>query len=145
MNTNGPDTIYLIRHGEKLGDAGDDKDGGPHLSIRGAARAAALPSLFPLVPSDPPAAVSCALASDADQFTGVYSKVSLKAVMQPLFKLPDFLFATKPGTTPESSHRPLETITPLATALSLTPNTNYEDGDVQGLANEVTQRLGPLP
>ena len=45
-DSSGPQTIHLVRHGEKLGDASSDKDGGPDLSVRGSARAAALPSLF---------------------------------------------------------------------------------------------------
>ena len=49
-----PSLVLVIRHGEKPGAAGDDKDGGPHLSIRGSARAAALPALF--IPGDKPAA-----------------------------------------------------------------------------------------
>ena len=42
----GPRTVYLIRHGEKLGSASDEKDGGPDLSVSGSARAARLPTLF---------------------------------------------------------------------------------------------------
>jgi hypothetical protein len=42
----GPSQVMLIRHGEKLGDSSSDKDGGPNLSMRGSARAAALPQLF---------------------------------------------------------------------------------------------------
>jgi hypothetical protein len=48
-----PRTIKWQR-GEKPGASGDDKGGGPHLSIRGSARAAALPSLF--IPGGTPAA-----------------------------------------------------------------------------------------
>ena len=37
-DSSGPQTIHLVRHGEKLGDASSDKDGGPDLSVRGSAR-----------------------------------------------------------------------------------------------------------
>jgi hypothetical protein len=41
-----PVQVLMIRHGEKLGNSSDDIDGGPDPSLRGSARAAALPSLF---------------------------------------------------------------------------------------------------
>ena len=135
MNTSGgPDTIYLIRHGEKLGDPNNDKDGGPNLSVRGSARAAALPSLFAPAPTADPATMqACALTLTGYKFTGAYSNVTLEAPLQPLFKRPGFLFAT----APTESHRPLETITPLAAALDLTPNSQFEDMQVDCVANEV--------
>jgi hypothetical protein len=47
MSTNNaPGQVFIIRHGEKLGDPKKDDDGGRHLSIKGSARAAALPGLF---------------------------------------------------------------------------------------------------
>ena len=62
-----------------------------------------------------------------------YSNVTLEAPLQPLFKRPDFLFAT----APTRSQRPLETITPLAAALNLTPNSHFEDTEVDCVANEI--------
>jgi len=133
----GPDTIYLIRHGEKLGDPDNDKDGGPDLSMRGSARAAALPSLFvPPPAADPAIMQACALTLTGDQFTGAYANVTLEAPLQPLFNRPDFLFAT----APTGSRRPLETITPLAAALSLTPNSQFEDTEVDCVANEIKEQ-----
>ena len=44
--SSGPKQVLLIRHGEKLGSGDRDEDGGPNLSLRGSARAMALPSLF---------------------------------------------------------------------------------------------------
>jgi phosphohistidine phosphatase SixA len=41
MSTNNaPGQVFIIRHGEKLGDPKKDDDGGRHLSIKGSARAA---------------------------------------------------------------------------------------------------------
>jgi hypothetical protein len=130
-----PTLLMIIRHGEKPGPPGNDKDGGPDLSILGSARAAALPSLFT---PDPTAQalnnmqqLACDLTVGApSQFNGAYNS-SKHAAGQSRFPTPDFLFATAPGTGKHSSHRPLETITPLAQALQfynnpkLTINANY--------------------
>lgn len=137
----GPNTIYLVRHGEKLGDPGNDKDGGVHLLMRGSARAAALPSLFfPGMGSDasPGQIPSCALAQGSAVFSGSYDEQPLGSVVPPRFSAPGFVFATNPdkkasGTAGHKdndqtvSHRPLETTTPLATALNLTINTHYAE------------------
>src|SRR5579863_432034 len=56
----GPSLVMIIRHGEKLGDSSSDKDGGPNLSMRGSARAAAVPQLF--APAKTP--YGCALTLD---------------------------------------------------------------------------------
>jgi hypothetical protein len=47
---------------------------------------------------------------------------------------PDFIFATKNS---KNSHRPLETITPLAKQLKLTVNSDFADDDVEDLAQEL--------
>lgn len=82
---NFPKQVLIIRHAEKP-DAKDD----PHLTSRGAARAAALPSLFVAPPTFPTKPAS--------------------------FPNPDFLFATKESS---HSSRPVETVTPLSKALDL--------------------------
>lgn len=114
-----PRLVLVIRHGEKPGSADDDKDGGPHLSIRGSARAAALPCLF--IPGDQRASdrkeLCCeTLASpgSGDQFVGNYTFGDVSAVSS-RFPTPHFLFAT---TSSHDSSRPLETITPLSMALA---------------------------
>ena len=66
MATNTPAQILIIRHGEKIGDPKKDDDGGRHLSIRGSARAAGLPSLF--VPAMPQSA--CKLFAHNHEFVG---------------------------------------------------------------------------
>jgi hypothetical protein len=132
MTTNtGPDQVLIIRHGEKLGDPKTDSDGGPDLSIRGSARAAAVPSLF--VPAQPE--FSCPLAQSQQEFTASYKQIKLQG-QPPRLPTPDFIFATK-----ESSHsnRPIETVTPLATALQLTINNGFSDKQkhITAMANEI--------
>lgn len=50
------------------------------------------------------------------------------------FPKPDFIFATKNS---KHSHRPVETITPLAKKLKLTINENYADADYPKLADHL--------
>jgi hypothetical protein len=50
------------------------------------------------------------------------------------FPTPDFIFATKDSN---DSHRPLETVTPLAKKLGLTVNTEYRDKETSKLADEI--------
>jgi hypothetical protein len=113
-----PRMVLVIRHGEKPGSVDDDEKGGPHLSICGSARAAALPSLF--IPGDQPAMGSeglcCATSASpgsSDRFVGSYPSGDAPAVPS-RFPTPHFLFATRSSS---NSSRPLETITPLAAAL----------------------------
>lgn len=140
-STGGPQTIYLIRHGEKLGDPGGDKDGGPHLSITGSARAAAIPSLFfphSVKHGTPALTLSCELDPDGEEFEGTYVRELLNSLASPRFATPDFLFATSYAQPAGASRRPYETILPLATALNLTINTDVAVGDEGQLANEIT-------
>lgn len=151
MNSNSdPSAVYLIRHGDKLGDPSNDKDGGPDLSVRGSARAVALPSLFmpgPQIAADAPTAPSCALDAHGGSFTGVYRAVPQQGVAPPRFRTPEVVYATSPGPDDqaasgggtETSHRPLETITPLAAALKLTPKTPYSDKLYEKVAHDVRQ------
>lgn len=111
-----PRLVLVIRHGEKPGTSGDDKDGGPHLSIRGSARAGALPALF--IPGESPATgtaeLCCAMSSGSTgDVLGSYAFGTAKASSSRL-PIPNRLFAT---ASSHASSRPLETITPLAQAL----------------------------
>jgi hypothetical protein len=123
-----PGQVLIIRHGEKLGTA--DKDGGPDLSIRGSARAAALPSLF--APT-PPSQLSCSLSAIKGGFSGVYIPVNI-ARPAPRFATPNFLFATHPS---KSSNRPVETVTPLASALGLAVDDKHADADYAKVATDI--------
>jgi hypothetical protein len=126
----GPSQVMIVRHGEKLGDSSSDKDGGPNLSTRGSARAAALPQLFA------PAQSSCGCAwsiGNSQGFTGSYVPVQIQGAA-PRFSTPAFLFATQASN---SSNRPVETITPLSAALNLTYDDKHADGDYAKVANDI--------
>jgi hypothetical protein len=126
----GPSLVMIIRHGEKLGDSSSDKDGGPNLSIRGSARAAALPQLF--APATTP--YGCALSPEKQQsFTGAYEPVQI-AGTGPRFSTPAFIFATKASG---GSNRPVETITPLSAALSLTYDDKHSNSDFAKVASDI--------
>ena len=122
MSTNTlPNQILIIRHGEKVGDPKKDDDGGRHLSVRGSARAAALPSLFSLaIPQ-----LSCKFHAHAESFVGEYRQIPLKGTA-PRFPTPNHIFATERS---KHSNRPLETILPLATALNLPVYDSLKDDD----------------
>jgi hypothetical protein len=120
----------IIRHGEKLGDSSNDKDGGPNLSMRGSARAAALPQLF--APAAAPYACALSIATQ-QSFTGVYEAVQITGTA-PRFSTPDFIFATKES---KGSNRPVETITPLSAGLNLTYNDKHSDSDYAKVANDI--------
>ena len=130
-----PAQVLIIRHGEKLGNPSDDTDGGPNLSVRGSSRAAALTSLF--APAQyQTSALSCALASVTPDFTGSYVAVDIQG-SQPRFATPDFIFATK---TSHHSNRPIETITPLRSALNLADghfNDKHSDDDYAKVASDI--------
>ena len=134
MSTNSPKHILIIRHGEKLGDPKSDKHGGPDLSIRGSARAAALPSLF--IPAT--TALSCLISSTGSGssavFTGQYKPVSI-AGTKPRFETPAVIFATEVSS---GSNRPVETVTPTAVALGLTVNSNGYPNSQSGIQALVT-------
>jgi hypothetical protein len=132
-SSNFPNQVLIIRHGEKLGESSSDKDGGPDLSMRGSSRAAALPSLF--APVDyAKHQLSCALAAGSKaQFGGTYNSVAIAGVV-PRFATPDFIFATKAST---DSNRPVETITPLAQALNLTPDDKHSNEHYDKVATDI--------
>jgi hypothetical protein len=125
-----PAQVLIIRHGEKLGDASDDKDGGPDLSIRGSARAAALPSLFA---STQPSQQSCPLSSAQGGFSATYTPVNV-AGPSPRFRTPQFVIATKASN---HSNRPVETIVPVSAALGLPYDDKHEDADYCKVAQDL--------
>ena len=130
-----PNQVLIIRHGEKVGDPKKDDDGGRHLSIQGSARAAALPSLF--VPPLPQ--LSCKLHYHAAEFAGLYRQIPTKGKAS-RFPTPNFIFATQRS---KHSNRPVETVTPLATALNLPINDGYADtdADIQEMAGAIHDHL----
>jgi len=126
----GPSYVMIVRHGEKLGDSSSDKDGGPNLSMRGSARAAALPQLF--APAKTP--YGCALSIGKSQgFSGRYVAVKIRG-KEPRFLTPAFLITTQAS---KSSNRPVETITPLSAALNLTYDHKHADGDYAKVASDI--------
>lgn len=127
--SSGPSQVLIIRHGEKLGSADHDSDGGPNLSIRGSARAAALPSLF--VPETPQK--DCALLAAAGSVTGTYGQVSIEG-NAPRFVKPAFVFATKAS---HHSNRPVETVSPLIAAFSLPLDDSHSDDDYGKVADDI--------
>ena len=137
MSTNTlPNQILIIRHGEKVGDPKKDDDGGRHLSVRGSARAAALPSLFSLaIPQ-----LSCKFHAHAESFVGEYRQIPLKGTA-PRFPTPNHIFATERS---KHSNRPLETILPLATALNLPVYDSLKDDDA-GIKKLVNAVLNEFP
>jgi len=126
-----PAQVLIIRHGEKVGDPKKDDDGGRHLSIRGSARASALPALF--VPAMPQS--SCKLHRQAPDFIGNYRPIPIKGAA-PRFSTPNFIFATEAS---KHSKRPVETVTPLAMALNLPVNDRFEDkdADIEKMTNAI--------
>ena len=138
MSVPTPTQVLIIRHGEKLGNPADDTHGGPDLSVRGSARAAALPSLF--APADYRAfQLSCALVSTAHDFAGGYIPASI-AGSPPRFATPDFIFATKES---HHSNRPVETITPLKCALNLDDDHydhEHSDDDYATVASDILNK-----
>ena len=135
MSATGPSQVLIIRHGEKVGDPRKDDDGGRHLSVRGSARAAAVPSLF--IPTLPQ--LSCALHRHALDFVGGYRQIPLKGAAS-RFLTPNFIFATARS---KHSKRPIETVTPLATALNLPINDRFadRDPDIKMMAGAILNEL----
>ena len=129
--SNAPSQVLIIRHGEKVGDPKKDDDGGRHLSIRGSARAAALPSLF--APAQPQ--LSCALHHKADEFHGRYRQIPIKGKAA-RFPTPNYIFATERS---KHSNRPVETVTPLGTAINLPINDGIadKDKDIKKMVNAI--------
>jgi hypothetical protein len=91
-----PQIVMIIRHGEKPGAPDEDDDSrSPDLSIRGSARAAALPSLFTPDPSGSGPSVqqlSCAVAAGAaGQFGGTYQRPAAIVAPAPRFPTPQHI------------------------------------------------------
>jgi hypothetical protein len=128
----GPSQVLIIRHGEKLGSVDSDDDGGPNLSLRGSARAMALPSLF--APATPQ--IDCALAAGTGSSTGTYGTVEIPG-NAPRFAMPAFVFATQAS---HHSNRPVETVSPLLAAFNLPLDNNHSDGDYARVASDILTR-----
>ena len=126
-----PNQVLIIRHGEKLGDPKKDNDGGRHLSVRGSSRAAALPSLF--VPALPQ--LACSMHHKSGEFTAHYQQVPVKG-SAPRFPAPHYIFATQAS---KNSKRPIETVTPLVTALNVPLNDGFADKEtsIQKMTNAI--------
>lgn len=126
-----PNQVLIIRHGEKVGDPKKDDDGGRHLSVRGSARAAALPSLF--IPALPQ--LGGKLYQHASGFAGEYQEVPVKG-SAPRFRAPNHIFATQAS---KQSKRPQETVTPLSTALKVPLNDGFTDNEasIQKMTNSI--------
>ncbi len=116
----GPARVLILRHAEKL-ETGLLRRGGPHLSLRGSARAAALPTLFcpGLHPRD------CALSASGARLSGTYSVQTLAGTSARL-AMPDFVFAA--AGTP-TSNRSVETVAPLVAAFGLPLDSSYDEHD----------------
>ena len=127
----GPKQVLIIRHGEKCGDPKTDDDGGNNLSIRGSARATALPALFAPGQSQ----LACEFDFVPPGFAGSYEQIPLKG-MRPRFPTPETIFATARS---KHSQRPIETVTPLAIALKLHINDRFADKDAD--IKEMTEAI----
>jgi hypothetical protein len=128
----GPKQVLIIRHGEKLGSGDRDEEGGSDLSLRGSARAMALPSLFsPVTPQ-----LACDLAASASSFTGTYSTVDISR-SAPRFQMPTFVFATKAS---HHSNRPIETVSPLIAAFKLPLDADHSDDDYAKVAHDILSK-----
>jgi hypothetical protein len=144
-----PGTVMIIRHGEKLGDPETHDDGGKHLSLQGSARAAALPSLFlpswwqpPKPPPSPPPPIppkgpilECKFAAGRETFTASY-ETKYGPIAASRFPAPSAIFATADS---EHSSRPVDTISPTASALGLPIHSQFTNssGDIAKLAGTV--------
>jgi hypothetical protein len=129
-----PRLVYLVRHGEKLGDPDNDGDGGPHLAIQGSARASALPSLF--LPSSSVLSAQINLAGNTLAEGYVPEPV---AGIAPRFETPDFIFATADSA---NSSRPRETISPTALALGRPFDSTSYSHKPEGVAGLSAALLG---
>jgi hypothetical protein len=141
-----PKLVMIIRHGEKPGAPDKDDDTpSPDLSIRGSARAAALPSLFMPDPSGSGASaqqLSCAVAAGTpSQFGGTYQPAAKAEAPAPRFPTPQRIVATK---TSDNSSRPIETVTPISQALGLDIHADYgnADAEITAQANDVLKKYG---
>ena len=130
-----PSKVMLIRHGEKLGDPATDDEGGPDLSVRGSARAAALPALF--APASPE--IDCVIDGNHGSFDAKYGSEQITGP-PPRFVTPDFMIATADS---KHSNRPRETATPTAIALGVPfdPKTySNSEKDIKKLVDDLTSK-----
>ncbi|GLS20073.1 hypothetical protein GCM10007874_30900 [Labrys miyagiensis] len=74
-------------------------------------------------------------ANDPNLSPAGQARAQMLATLIPqLFPNPNFLFAAAPST---ESNRPVETLQPTATALNMTLNASYADGDYARLAGDL--------
>ena len=123
--------MLIIRHAEKLVASETGGSGGPNLSLKGSARAAALPMLF--CPDAQPR--DCAMSASGSALASAYGQRTATGTV-PRFPRPDFVFAT---AACQSSDRELQTVSPLLAAFGLAADIRYEEHDY-GLA--VAEILG---
>jgi hypothetical protein len=130
--SSGPRQVLIIRHGEKLGSADNDQEGGPDLSPRGSARATALPLLF--VPVSPQTA--CALTANSHHVNLAYGTVDISG-STPRFSLPAAVFATRAS---HHSNRPIETVSPLVAAFNLPLEADHPDDRYDKVAEDLLNK-----
>jgi hypothetical protein len=134
--TSKPLNVMIIRHGEKPGNPEDDKNGGPDLSVKGSARATALPILFLPIAKN----LACSLKNgDSGSFIANYSPSQVAGPL-PRFPVPDFIFSTADSS---ESKRPRQTVTPTATALGITINHSFSNkcSDIKALGQELKKEI----
>jgi broad specificity phosphatase PhoE len=117
----GPAQVLIIRHAEKLVASETGGSGGPNLSLKGSARAAALPMLF--CPGAQPR--DCAMSASGSALASAYGQRTATGTV-PRFPRPDFVFAT---AACQSSDRELQTVSPLLAAFGLAADIRYEEHD----------------
>jgi len=137
-----PALVMIIRHAEKPGaPESDDDTRSPDLSVRGSARAAALPALF--TPDStgagtPARQQSCQVGmAKSAVFSGAYQLLDDTLAPAPRFPVPQHLRATQ---TSKNSNRPIETLTPTAQALGLEIHAKHADKDFLEVANEILRK-----
>lgn len=139
-----PALVMIVRHGEKPGAPDrDDDTPSPDLSIRGSARAAALPTLFtpdPTGAGPPGPQLGCQLgAGKSAKFSGAYRTPKATLAPGPRFPTPKRLKASKPS---KASSRPVETLTPTAHALGLKIRAKHPDDDYAAVASDILKKHG---
>jgi hypothetical protein len=126
-----PRLILLMRHAEKLGSDDNEDSGGPNLSIRGSARAMALPTLF----APPDRQPSCTLRAgwQAARVSARYEATWMSGDAQ-LLPMPNAVFAARES---HNSKRSIETVAPFAACFGLKVNTRFRDHQTAELAAEL--------
>ena len=137
-----PALVMLIRHGEKPGAPDKDDDTpSPDLSIRGSARAAALPTLFTPDPTGVGKAgqqLGCGLRTGGSAiFSGTYKTPAATLAPGARFPTPQHLGAAQAS---KNSNRPAQTITPVAQALGLKIHAKHPVNDYAAVASDILKK-----